>query len=123
MKFEVGQRVSTQEGAGKIRYAYPAEDGNSYGVELERKGVTLLYFEEEISLIRDQEQYHIPVEIDVNAGTVTVAFLQGDLQEDKRVICRGYARIIRNDENGIMQAVSFAMKKMYEKMGGFQGGQ
>lgn len=112
--------MSTKFGNGTVDTVYTTSSGLfMYSVDMDDSGSLILFYEDDLKLIPEKKEYSMDIKIDI-AGNVLVATLyevtDGDIS---KVIAKGHGHLLHDGEYGIAQAASYACKRLYEALGGF----
>lgn len=114
-KFKIGDRVRalTCTFEGEVTDTmFSLSTGWSYLVK--NKG---FFREADLELIPDKKGYSIDIKIDI-ASNVVIATLYEVTEDTKSPLAKGHGHMIHEGELGVVQAASYACKKLYESLGG-----
>ena len=118
-KFKIGDRVETNWiGIGKVTDVMYSHHKKAYTYEVtNEEGAVQLFAEEELESVSEKKGYSMTIHIDV-ASNVVIATLYEETEDTKRPLAKGHSHIIHAGELGVVQAASYACKKLYESLGG-----
>ena len=117
MEFNIGDQVRSN---ATYEYGYVADKFRSqsgqfaYMVELET-GTKMLYGEDELSFYKKATEYTYEIERVENVVIARLYEVEGDIKTELAV---GHGHIFHEGALGVAQAASYALKKIYEKIGG-----
>jgi transcriptional regulator with XRE-family HTH domain len=117
-KFQIGDRVkipAKQDVFGVVSdiWSSLAQDRTMYEVSLEINGTKGLYAEDQLELAPLPISYRWEAHIEDNVAVVAMIATQG---EKTWVYSRGHAHILHDGEVGMAQAISYAARRMFEKL-------
>ena len=117
MEFNIGDKVRVN---ATYEYGYVADKFRSqsgqfaYMVELET-GTKLLYSEDELAFYKKALEYDYEIERVENVVIARLYEVEGDIRTELAV---GHGHIFHEGALGVAQAASYALKKIYDKIGG-----
>ena len=114
--FNIGDRVVTVYGEEcTIIDRFFSEKDKKYYYSIETGSIVENFVPEEKLRAMPKENYNITAEMKVVDNVVI-----GIVYKDGIEVCRGHGHIIHEGEKGIVQTISYAYKKAYEKLNGGQ---
>lgn len=117
-KFQIGDRVkipAKQDVIGVVSdiWSSLAQDRTMYEVSLDINGTKGLYAEDQLEPAPLPISYTWEAHIEDNVAVVAMIATQG---EKTWVYSRGHAHILHDGEVGMAQAISYAARRMFEKL-------
>lgn len=117
MEFQIGDKVGFVNafGEGIIKAKFRgATGGISYLVGM-RDGDEILFSEKELRPIEKAATYTYELELLENVFVARLYEVKGDVKTE---VARGHGHIIHEGVLGVDQAASYALKRIYEAVGG-----
>lgn len=117
MEFQIGDqvRINATYEYGTIADKFRSQGGQfAYLVDLD-SGTKMLYSENEIELYKKALEYDYEIERVENVVIARLYEIEGDIRTELAI---GHGHIFHEGALGVAQAASYALKKIYEKIGG-----
>jgi hypothetical protein len=123
MTFNIGDTVKTKDGVGQIIDKMYSEREIKFFYHVRLEGELFkrvkVYAGEEITSYKDEPKEEYTVETEILENVVVVKILKSEKDSSIREeVVRGHGHIIHEGDIGIVQALSYALKKAYEKING-----
>lgn len=123
MHFNLGDVVKTKDGVGTIIDKMYSEREGKFFYHIRLEGELFkrvkVYTEEELAPYIDEPKEDYIVETEILENVVVVKILKSEKDSSIREeVVRGHGHIIHEGDIGIVQALSYALKKAYEKING-----